>query len=88
VLGTEQDDPPAWLRCGEALEAVLLHATSLGLSGAFLNQALEVPELRQRVSELAQVNNPQMVLRLGVPAEGVRHVAPRRPLDEVLEIVA
>lgn len=88
VIGTERDDPPSWLACGEALEAVLLHATALGLSAAFLNQVLEVPELRARVAEMApQVGHPQMVLRLGVPEEPIHHAAPRRRLDDVLEIV-
>jgi nitroreductase len=89
VLGTERDDPPSWFACGEALESVLLHATARGLSAAFLNQVLEIPELRARVAELApEVGYPQMVLRLGVPAEPIRHAAPRRRLDDVLEIVS
>jgi hypothetical protein len=87
VIGTRTDDADAWLACGQALEAVLLHATSRGLSAAFMNQALELPEMRARVAELApEVGYPQMVLRLGVPAEPIHHPAPRRDLMDVLEI--
>lgn len=86
VMGTPDDDVASWLRCGEALESVLLHATSYGLSASFLNQVLEVPELRERVARLAPgVGHPQMVLRLGVPAEPIEHRAPRRDITDVLE---
>ncbi|CAN5881553.1 nitroreductase family protein [soil metagenome] len=89
VLGTAGDDAADWLACGQALQAVLLHATSLGLSAAFLNQVLEIPGSRGRVAELVPtVGYPHMVLRIGVPAEPVQHVAPRRSLDDVLTIVA
>lgn len=85
ILGTESDDPTAWLACGEALQAVLLHAAARGLSASFLNQALEAPGVRSRVAELApQVGHPQMVFRLGVPSEPIHHAAPRRDLDDVL----
>jgi len=85
VLGIDTDDPADWLRCGEALEAVLLHATHLGLSAAFLNQCLEVPELRGRVvSAIDRAGYPQTVLRFGYPAEPVDHPAPRRDISDVL----
>ncbi len=88
VLGTDSDDPMAWLGSGQALEAVLLHATSLGLSASFLNQVLELPEMRGRVaSVLERQGYPQMVLRLGYPEEPIHHAAPRRDVDDVLLVV-
>jgi nitroreductase len=87
VLATEHDDAPSWLACGQALQAVLLHATARGLSAAFLNQVLEVPAARSRVAELIGGGYPQMVLRIGVPAEPIEHRAPRREIDDVIEIV-
>ncbi len=87
VLGTSRDDPAEWLACGQALQAVLLHATSLGLAAAFLNQSLEIPELRSRVTTITQhVGMPHMMLRLGYPAAPITHAAPRRDLDDVLEV--
>lgn len=86
VLGTATDDPPAWLACGQALESVLLHATAHGLSAAFLNQVLEVTDLRARIATLVpEVGYPQMILRIGVPAEPIERVSPRRDLGDVLE---
>jgi len=86
VLATPTDDPPGWLACGQALQLILLYATAYGYAGAFLNQVLEIPELRQRVSRLAGDNGyPQMILRIGVPAEPIERVAPRRSLDDVLD---
>jgi len=88
VFGTAGDAPYDWLACGQALEAVLLHATHLGLSASFLNQVLEVPGSRARVAGLAgRPGFPQMVIRLGYAAEPVKHAAPRRDLDEVLHVV-
>lgn len=87
VIGTAKDEATDWLACGQALEAVLVRATMLGLSASFLNQVLEIPELRRRVGEVvADVGYPQMVLRIGVPAAPIRHPAQRRQLDDVLEI--
>ncbi|MDQ3365823.1 MAG: nitroreductase family protein [Myxococcota bacterium] len=87
VLGTRTDDPTDWLACGQALEAVLLLATSLGLSAAFLNQVIEVPALRgQLAALLPAVGAPQLVLRIGIPEEVVHHASPRRRIEDVLQI--
>jgi nitroreductase len=87
VLGTSSDDAADWFACGQALQAVLLEATALGLSAAFLNQVLEIPALRGKVAELVEGTFPHMVLRLGHASEPVHRAAPRRELDEVLEVV-
>jgi nitroreductase len=88
VVGTAQDDPAAWLAAGQGLQALLLDATAFGLSASFLNQVLEIPDLRGEVAEIVgRVGFPQMVLRLGYSSEPIRHPAPRRPLDDVLLVV-
>ena len=88
VLGTPKDDVTSWLACGQAIEAVLLHATARGLSAAFLNQVLEIPGLRARVANIVpDVGYPQMVLRIGVPAEPIERRAPRRNIADVIEVV-
>lgn len=84
VLATQGDEEIDWLDAGQALQAVLLRATVLGLSAAFLGQVLEEPELRDQVLALLGVEAvPQAVLRLGY-AEPVTRLAPRRELDDVL----
>lgn len=89
AIGTRDDTTTDWLACGQALEAVLLHATHLGMSAAFVNQVLEIPGLRGRAAELFPgIGYPQMVFRLGVPEDSIRRTAPRRDLADVLEVIA
>jgi nitroreductase len=88
VLGTASDDTLSRLRAGEALGAVLLHATELGLAGCPLSQPLEVGETRATVREqvLGGTLSPQLVLRVGFPPAGPALPAtPRRPVDDTIE---
>ncbi len=88
VLGTDGDAPWDWLAAGQALQGLLLDATGLGLAAAFLNQALELPDLRAEVARsVGRAGQPQMILRLGYPEEPIHRAAPRRSLDDVLLIV-
>lgn len=84
VLGTAADDPGAWLRCGRALQRVLLRGCANDVSSSYLNQPIEVPELRTRLAEtLARAGGfPQLVLRFGYGPAG--RGQPRRPVDEVI----
>lgn len=88
VLGTASDDTLARLRAGEALSAVLLHATQLGLATCPLSQPLEVPRTRAvlRDDVLDGSLEPQLVLRVGwAPTGPPLPPTPRRPLDSSLE---
>jgi hypothetical protein len=83
VLGSDDDKPHDWVASGQALARVLLRARAEDLWASFLNQAIEVPQLRPKVKALAgHAGFPQVVLRLGV-AEGVK-ATPRREVEEVL----
>jgi hypothetical protein len=83
VLGTEGDAPPDWLAAGQALARVLLRARAEGVWASFLNQPIEVPELRPRLREaIGEDGYPQLFLRMGYGQE-VRPT-PRRPAEEVL----
>jgi hypothetical protein len=64
VLGSDNDTPSDWLATGQALSAVLLTARSEGVWGAFMNQPVEVAELRPHLAELIR-GLPQIVLRMG-----------------------
>jgi nitroreductase len=82
ILSTLHDEPVDWVRAGQALQRVLLEATSAGLAASFMNQPLEQEELRRLVrSPLTGVGYSHMIIRLGygdpVP------VTPRRPLSAV-----
>lgn len=78
-LTTHDDTPYDWIRAGQALQRVLLTATTRRLVASPVNQALEVAELRRLVSGHGYA---QMVLRIGYgnAARGT----PRRSLFDVL----
>ncbi|MET7768311.1 NAD(P)H nitroreductase [Nocardia sp. NPDC005366] len=89
VLGTSADDRVSRLRAGEALSAVLLTATNVGLATCALTEALEIAELRRqvRVGVLDDSAYPQVIVRLGwAPSSApALQETPRRALDEVLD---
>ncbi len=83
VLGTEGETPADWLSVGQALERVLLRARTSDVWSSFLNQPIEVPELRTRLGELiARKGFPQLLIRMGY-GEDVKPT-PRRTPGEVL----
>lgn len=83
VLGTFTDSCGDWFAAGMALERVLLEACSSGLQTSFVNQPIQVPSLRAKLTELlGRKAAPQLILRLGygqpVP------LTPRRRVCDVL----
>jgi nitroreductase len=83
LLGTSRDTPYHWLEAGEALSHVLLRAQVDGVSASYLNQPIEIVELRPRLQRIAgRPGYPQMLLRLGIGREVSG--TPRRPVSEVL----
>jgi nitroreductase len=88
VLATPSDNPLAQLRAGEALSAVLLHATELDLATCPLSQPLEVGSSRRTVQDevLGGSAAPQLVLRVGwAPAGAPLPATPRLPIDDTIE---
>ncbi len=88
VIGTDTDERASWLRAGEALSALWLHATVDNLSVVPLSQVTEVDETRQALQfdVLGGAMVPQLLVRIGWQELGVsqRPRTPRRPVDEVL----
>ena len=83
VLSVHADGPREEVRAGQALERVLLTATTHGLAVSFLSQLVECPDVRELMRRLISgTRPPQVVLRIGqgwpVPA------TPRRPLTDLL----
>ena len=59
-----------WLLTGQALERILLYARSQGIWASFLNQPIEVPQIRLMVRTLIErVGFPQVLLRMGYGSE-------------------
>jgi hypothetical protein len=91
LLATPGDGPVDHLRAGEALSAVLLRATHIGLATDPISQPLEVPATRQQLQAriLGGSAAPQVLLRLGwapmstvpVPQTG------RRPLADTIDFL-
>lgn len=89
ILGTDSDKPIDWLVTGMALSKLLLTAKSENIWCSFLNQPIEIPDLRQRVNSVLERQGngvtkgfPQLLLRMGYGQEV--KPTPRRSVDEVL----
>ena len=83
LISTPGDDRFAWLATGRALSRVLLKLTASGATAAFLNQPIEVKELRPRLQQAIGIDGmPQLLMRFGYgPA---MHPTVRRPIENVL----
>ncbi|MFD4248942.1 Acg family FMN-binding oxidoreductase [Amycolatopsis thermoflava] len=87
VLSSHTDVPLAQVRTGQALQRVLLTATTAGVSVSFLSQAVEVPATRAGLRRLlGRPTHPQAVLRFGYgfSAPATR----RRSVDQVTQHLA
>lgn len=85
VLGTAGDSPVDWLAAGQALARVLLRAEIESVTASFLNQPIEVPELRQSLQALVgETGYPQLLLRFGYKPPTALKATPRRPVEQVL----
>lgn len=83
VLATKEDTVRSWIAAGQALTRVMLRARIEDVWVSFLNQAVEVPELRKQTAALVKSDPyPQLVLRLGF-GEEVRPT-PRRSVSQVV----
>jgi hypothetical protein len=70
VLMTDVDTTYDWLMTGQALERILLYARSQGIWASFLNQPIEVPQIRLMLHNLIErVGFPQVLLRMGYGPE-------------------
>ena len=89
ALSTYDDSHTSALGCGEALSAVLLEATMVGLATCPLTHLTELDASRDILRALiGGTGDPQMLVRIGrvpVLAE-LPPMTPRRPLADVLRI--
>jgi nitroreductase len=73
----------AELHAGQAMQRVLLTATTLGLSASFIAQPIEVPSCREELRRLLGAGvNAQTILRVGHGSPLAP--TPRRPVAELL----
>lgn len=82
VLTTEGDTVRSWVDGGQALQRVLLVATVHNLAATPMSQPLEIPALRELVTDTTTGRWAQVILRLGYAPPTT--ASPRRPLTDVL----
>ncbi len=86
ILSTVSDGPEDWLTAGQALQRLLLLATTYDLSASFLNAVLEYPDLRDLVRDPRGPRRKfQMIMRVGHGRPTAQ--TPRRPVAEVLQML-
>jgi nitroreductase len=82
VLVAESEDEQSWLRAGQALQRILLHAASHWVFARLQTQPLQSASVRAQIrSSLRATGSPQMLLELGVAR--ITHPTARRPAQEV-----
>jgi Nitroreductase family len=83
TLSTPMDNNEGWLAAGLGLQRLLLVAANEGYSTSYLNQPIEVPDLRTELAKDLSIDGyPQLLLRVG-RGQPVSH-SPRRPISDLL----
>lgn len=84
VITSETDDKATWVRTGQVYERLALKLTSLNIKSAFLNQPIEVADLRSQFQGALGLgaSSPQLLLRFGYAEAMPRSL--RRPVDQVI----
>ncbi len=84
VISTPGDSLRDWLAAGQAVQHALLVGLTHGLQASYLNQPIQVPDLRPRLQSLCgPIGMPQLLLRWGIP-QTILPASPRRPLESVM----
>jgi hypothetical protein len=84
VVASQSDDKTTWIRTGQVYERLALRMTTLNIKSAFLNQPIEVTNVRGQFQNAVGLGNalPQLLLRFGYAAAMPRSL--RRPVEQVL----
>ena len=86
VIGTNSDSKVDWLNAGLILSNILLYLKSENIWCSYLNQPIEVSEIRKRLIDILPEyggKHPQLLLRIGYGQKEVRPT-PRRKVKQVL----
>jgi len=84
VFVTEQDDKAHWVQSGRCYQRFALRATTLGIRHAFVNQLVDVPDVRAEFSQMLGIGGqrPDLVVRYGYAPAMPSSL--RRPIEEVI----
>lgn len=85
VFVADREDRMHWVAVGRACQRFALAATNLGLKHAFINQPVEIAQLRPQLASLIGESGmrPDIVMRFGYGPE--LPFSPRRPVETVLD---
>jgi hypothetical protein len=84
VIASESDDKTSWVRTGQVYERLALQMTMLDVKSAFLNQPIEVANIRRQFQSAIGLGNalPQLLIRFGYGKSMPQSL--RRPVEQVL----
>ena len=83
LLTTARDRPLDWINAGQALQRILLTASTSGVAAALHTQPLELGWLRETIrTQLCEGAYPQLMLRFGMVIQAAASV--RRLPDDIL----
>ncbi|MEQ9562383.1 MAG: nitroreductase family protein [Woeseiaceae bacterium] len=84
VIFSEKDDPRHWIEAGRCYQRLALQAAALDLPTAFINQPVEVTDLRPEFARYLGLDGkrPDLVVRIGHGPLTQKSL--RRPLDDVI----
>ena len=84
IFVSEKDDKEHWIAAGRAFQRFALQASALDIRVAFLNQAIEVPQIRKELAALLGLKEQRadFVVRFGYGTLMPRSL--RRPIDQVI----
>lgn len=86
IISTNEDNPEAWYRAGEAYQNLALKAANLGLSTNILAALVETARYPEDLQRLIQTDQrPQIMFRMGFSSVPVEH-SPRRPYYQVMAV--
>jgi hypothetical protein len=84
VFVSSSDDKLAWVETGRAYERFALQATALNIRTAFINQPIEVRELRSRFESWLKLEGENALLMVRFGHGPTAPFSLRRPIDDVI----
>lgn len=86
VFVSGRDDKPAWIEIGRAYERFALQATALNIRTAFINQPIEVRELRSQFDSWLKLEGECALLMVRFGHGSTAPFSLRRPIDDVIVV--
>jgi nitroreductase len=84
VFVADRGDQAHWVEVGRACQRFALQATALGLKHAFINQPVEVPQVRRQFASFLGIGDrlPDLVMRFGFGPDLPKSL--RRPVEQLM----